>query len=78
MAGVAVEVDSRRWHLAPADWERTMVRHGDLGQYGIVTLHVTPHQLRAQPGQFLRQAVNAHKTGISRPRLNILTLPAAA
>jgi len=22
-AGVAVEVDSREWHLSPADWERT-------------------------------------------------------
>jgi hypothetical protein len=47
---VAIEVDSRQWHASPADWERTMSRHGDLGQCGIVTLHVTPHQLRADPG----------------------------
>jgi hypothetical protein len=76
-AGVAIEVDSRRWHLAPDDWERTMSRHSDLGQYGIVTLHVTPHQLRTAAAPFLGKAANAYKAGITRPRLNILTLPAA-
>jgi hypothetical protein len=77
-AGVAVEVDSRQWHLAPDDWERTMNRHSNLAQYGIVTLHVTPHQLRTAPVPLLRKAANAYKAGISRPRLNILTVPAAA
>ena len=77
-AGVAIEVDSRQWHLAPDDWERTMVRHGNLGQYGIVTLHVTPHQLRSAPDDFLRKAANAYRSGVGRPRLAILTLPAAA
>ncbi len=77
-AGVAIEVDSRQWHLAPDDWERTMVRHSDLGQYGIVTLHVTPHQLRSAPAAFLRKAANAYKSGAGRPRLAIVTLPAPA
>jgi hypothetical protein len=77
-AGVAIEVDSRRWHLAPDDWERTMVRHSDLGQYGIVTLHVTPHQLRNAPDAFLRKAANAYRSGVGRPRLAIVTLPAPA
>jgi hypothetical protein len=77
-AGVAIEIDSRQWHLAPDDWERTMTRHSDLGQYGIVTLHVTPHQLRTEPVIFLRKAANAYKAGVARPRLNIRTLPAAA
>jgi hypothetical protein len=77
-AGVAIELDSRRWHLAPDDWERTMARHSDLGQYGIVTLHVTPHQLRTDPDTFLRKAANAYNAGVGRPRLNILTLPSVA
>jgi len=76
-AGVAIEIDSRQWHLSPDDWERTMTRHSDLGQYGIVTLHATPHQLRSDPATFLRKAANAYKAGTVRPRLNILTLPAA-
>ena len=77
-AGVAIEVDSRQWHLAPDDWEHTMARHSDLGQYGIVTLHVTPHQLRNAPDAFLRKAANAYGAGIKRPRLAIVTLPAPA
>ena len=77
-AGVAIEVDSREWHLAPSDWERTMARHSDLGQYGIVTLHVTPRQLRTDPASFLRKAANAYRAGTARPRLSILALPAAA
>lgn len=77
-AGVAIEIDSRRWHLAPDDWEHTMDRHSDLGQYGIVTLHASPHQLRTDPAPFMRKATNAHKAGISRPRLNIVTLSTAA
>jgi hypothetical protein len=64
-AGVAIEIDSRQWHLGPADWERTMNRHSDLGQYGIVTLHLTPHQLRNDPKAVTRKLANAYKTGKS-------------
>jgi hypothetical protein len=77
-AGVAIETDSRQWHLAPEDWERTMNRHADLGQYGIVTLHVTPNQLRTDPEAIMRKAANAYKAGTARRRLDILTLPAVA
>ena len=77
-AGVAIEIDSRQWHIEPDDWERTMNRHSDLGQYGIVTLHVTPHQLRTSPQTIALKATNAYKSGTGRPRLDILTLPAAA
>jgi hypothetical protein len=77
-AGVAIEVDSRKWHLSPDDWEHTMVRHSDLGQYGIVTLHVTPHQLRSAPDAFLRKVANAYKAGVARARLAIVTLPSTA
>lgn len=77
-AGVAIEIDSRQWHLAPDDWERTMARHSNLGQYGIVTLHTTPRQLRADPAPFMRKVANAYEVGILRPRLDILTIPAAA
>jgi hypothetical protein len=45
-ASVAVEVDSKRWHLSPEDWERTMDRHDQLSQYSIVTLSLPPF-----PGQ---------------------------
>ena len=33
-AGVAVEIESREWHLRPADWERTMKRHAEMISQG--------------------------------------------
>jgi hypothetical protein len=34
-AGVVVEVDSREWHLSPADWKRTLARHSRMGAFGL-------------------------------------------
>lgn len=45
-AGVAVEVDSIAWHLAPADYERTQIRHDRMIAQGIRVLHFTPRYLR--------------------------------
>jgi hypothetical protein len=42
-------VDSREYHLNPEDWERTMLRHNALSAAGILTLHVSPEQLRGDP-----------------------------
>lgn len=77
-AGVAVEIDSKRWHLSPDDWERTMDRHGQLGQYAIVTLHFTPHKLRTDQAFVIASLKNAYKSGTTRPRLPIKTVPAAS
>jgi hypothetical protein len=43
---VAAEVDSREWHLSPADWEETMRRHNEMERHGIRVLHF---QSRADP-----------------------------
>jgi hypothetical protein len=77
-AALAVEVDSKRWHLSPDDWERTMDRHSRFGAHAIVTLHFTPHQLRADPASVIAAMRNAYQAGIARPRLPITALPAAA
>lgn len=76
-AGVAVEIDSKRYHLSPDDWERTMDRHDQLSQYSIVTLHFTPHKLRSDQASVISVLKNAYKSGIARPRLGIRALPAA-
>jgi hypothetical protein len=47
-AGVAVEVDSREWHLSPADWEHTMARHARMSAFGIIVLHYPPSRIRAK------------------------------
>jgi very-short-patch-repair endonuclease len=45
-AGLAVEVDSREWHLSPADWERTLARGARMTEHGILILRFTPRQIR--------------------------------
>lgn len=77
-AGVAVEVDSKRWHFSPDDWERTMDRHDKLGQYAIVTLHFSPHKLRSEQAYVIAMLKNAYTSGIARPRLHIKAVPAAS
>jgi hypothetical protein len=45
-AGVAVEVDSKAWHLLPADYERTQIRHDRMISQGIRVLHFAPKHLQ--------------------------------
>ena len=74
--GVAAEVDSREWHLSPADWETTMARHARMSAAGIVVLHFSPRQQRDQPGEVIGQIAGALKAG--RPLPAISTRPLAA
>jgi hypothetical protein len=76
-AGVAAEVDSRQWHLSPADWEQTMARHDRMSQLGILVLHFSPQQLRAEPQAVAGSISRALKTGSTRPKLPITTRRAA-
>jgi very-short-patch-repair endonuclease len=52
-ARVAVEVDSREWHLSPEDWEKTMLRHARMTAQGILVLHFTPNQIRRERAQVI-------------------------
>ena len=49
-AGVAAEVDSREWHRAAAR-EQTMRRHARMTSLGILVLHFSPRQVRAEPAE---------------------------
>ena len=74
-AAVAAEVDSRAWHLLPADYERTLARHDRMIALGIRVLHFPPGKLRAAPREVVQQirSTLALSTG-SVPR--IVTRPA--
>jgi hypothetical protein len=74
--GLAVEVDSKQWHLSPANWERTMARHRRMSAAGITVLHVSPRQLREQPAQVLADIAATLRAG--RPLPAITTRPVAA
>lgn len=72
-AGVAVEIDSRTWHLSPEDWEATMDRHARMTSYGINVIHVSPRQMRKAPQRLLGYIMNAYTAGCARPPLPIRT-----
>ena len=65
-AGVAVEVDSREWHLGPADWEQTMARHARMSSHGIIVLHYPPSRIRLASGEVAAEIRAALAVGRSR------------
>jgi hypothetical protein len=73
---VAVEVDSREWHLSPADWEQTMARHQRMSAAGVVVVHVSPRQLRDESARLEADLDATLKAG--RPLPAITTRPLAA
>ncbi len=75
-SGVAVEIDSKEWHLGPDGWEQTMRRHSRLSATGIIVLHVSPRQLRTEPERVVRDIAGALRAG--RPVPGITTRAAAA
>jgi hypothetical protein len=74
-AGVAAEVDSREWHLSPADWDRTRRRHDLMCAAGIIPLHFSPKQIRHEPTEVVRLIKDALDRGLQRPPLPIRTIP---
>jgi hypothetical protein len=77
-AGVAAEVDSREWHLRPADWERTTTRHTLMAAAGIIPLHFLPSQIRREPATVIKRIADALEGGRKRPALPIRTVPCPA
>jgi hypothetical protein len=75
-AGVAVEIESRQWHLSPGDWEQTMARAARMGGYGIVVLHFPPARLRSGSRQVATEIRAALAAGCQRGRLDIRAVPA--
>ncbi len=75
-AGVAVEVDSREWHLSPADWERTQVRHARMSAHGIIVLHYAPRRIRSDPAYVVDEIGKALQAGRGRDPLPIRAIPA--
>jgi hypothetical protein len=76
-AGLAVEIDSKRWHMSPEDWEHTMDRHARFGEHAIVTLHFSPHKLRAEQAFVITKLKNERLRGLGaeepRPQGRLVT-----
>jgi hypothetical protein len=76
-AGVAAEVDSREWHVKPADWEQTMNRHDVMTGHGILVLHFSPARIRDEPAVVADRITGALRAGRARPALAVTARPAS-
>lgn len=76
-AGVAAEIDSREWHLNPADWERSVRRHTAMTERGILVLHFTPSMIRDDAAAVVAQIRNALQAGRAHLPPGLGTVPAA-
>jgi hypothetical protein len=73
--GVAVEVDSREWHMSPQDHARTLERQRRMGKHGIILMPFTPSQIRKHPADVVAEIREALESARSRPPLNLRTVP---
>lgn len=75
-AGLAVEVDSREWHLSPADWERTLARGARMTEHGILVMRFTPRQIRTTGPEVASKIRAVLGSTEARPLPGILATPA--
>ena len=75
--GVAVEVDSREWHMSPEDHASTLARGRRMAVHQMVVLRFTPKQIRSQPSQVVTEIRRALDGARGRPLLNLHTVPAS-
>jgi very-short-patch-repair endonuclease len=76
--GIAIEVDSREWHLGPDDHKKTLKRGNRMETYLINVLRFTPNDIRDEPERVIAEIRAAIKRARGRAPLNLRTIPAAA
>jgi hypothetical protein len=74
--GIAVEVDSREWHISPEDHARTLARGRRMGKHQMIVLRFTPRQIRSAPAEVIADIRDALRGARGRPPLNLRTVPA--
>lgn len=74
-AGVVGEVDSREFHLSPAQYEYTALRHNRLEAENINLLHFLPSTIRQRPDIVVRDLRRAIESGRRRAPLPIIAVP---
>ena len=74
--GIAVEVDSREWHLSPEDHEHTLTRGRRMGRHQIAVLRFTPKQIRSDAATVIEEIRRTLEGAQGRPPLNLRTVPA--
>jgi len=57
--GVAAEVESKAWHMSPADWQRTVDRQARMSAEGILVMPLIPVRLRTARPHVARELRSA-------------------
>lgn len=65
---MAWEIDSRRWHLGPEDYARTLDRRSALMAAGATVLHTQPQKLEERRREALAELKAVHAQAARRPR----------
>jgi hypothetical protein len=73
--GIAIEVDSREWHLSPEDHENTLARGRRMSRHQIIVMRFTPKQLRSQAATVIEEIRRTLEGAQGRPTLNLRTMP---
>ena len=74
--GIAIEVDSREWHLSPEDHEHTLARGRRMGRHQIIVLRFTPKKIRSEAASVAEEIRRTLEAAQGRPPLNLRTVPA--
>ncbi|WP_181782383.1 hypothetical protein [Pseudonocardia pini] len=73
--GLAWEIDSREFHFAAEDYERTVVRHSRMTAHGILVVHTLPQTLRKQGAEVVAELRRCHAQAALRPRPDVRAIP---
>jgi hypothetical protein len=74
--GVAVEVDSKEWHMKPADWAATQARQSRMSALGIIVLPYAPSRLYKEPRVVMAELRSAIESGRGRKLREFRAVPA--
>jgi hypothetical protein len=74
--GVAVEVDSKEWHLSPEHHANTLVRGRRMGVHLMIVLRFTPKEIRTAPIRVIAEIRDALERARGRPPLNLRAVQA--
>lgn len=69
--GLAWEIDSKRYHLNPNGYARTLAKHAALTSSGIVVVHTLPSRLRTDPAGVIRELKGAYQLAASCPQPDV-------
>lgn len=76
--GVALQVDSMQWHLSPAMYRRTQMRHRDLTAWGVLVLPWSPADAVADPGAVAAGIRDLREVAAKRPAPELVVRRSAA